>query len=108
IVSWIVSRLSKYLDEVDLDSFFHTISLMEVEKKEVVSKVLKEFKKEEVLAGPTEEKFLNYILENVNIDLTEEEKELFVTEVMKKIIISLHDRYLVSLFEQRVVFSADF
>lgn len=108
IVSWIVSRLSKYLDETDLDSFFHTISLMEVEKKEVVSKVLKEFKKEEVLAGPTEEKFLNYILENVNIDLTEEEKELFVTEVMKKIIIPLHDRYFVSLFEQRVVFSADF
>lgn len=108
IVSWMVSRLSKYLDEVDLDSFFHTISLMEVEKKEVVSKVLKEFKKEEVLAGPTEEKFLNYILENVNIDLTEEEKELFVTEVMKKIIIPLHDRYFVSLFEQRVVFSADF
>lgn len=108
IVSWIVSRLSKYLDEVDLDSFFHTISLMEVEKKEVVSKVLKEFKKEEVLAGPSEEKFLNYILENVNIDLTEEEKELFVTEVMKKIIIPLHDRYFVSLFEQRVVFSADF
>ena len=35
IVSWMVSRLSKYLDEVDLDSFFHTISLMEVEKKEV-------------------------------------------------------------------------
>ena len=46
IVSWMVSRLSKYLDEADLDSFFHTISLMEVEKKEVVSKVLKEFKKE--------------------------------------------------------------
>lgn len=108
IVSWMVSRLSKYLDEADLDSFFHTISLMEVEKKEVVSKVLKEFKKEEILAGPTEEKFLHYVLGNVNIDLTEEEKELFITKVMEKIIIPLHDKYIIALFNQNQFFSANF
>ena len=94
IISKMVNRLSDYLHKTDLNSFFHTISLMEVEKKKTVTKVLKEFKKEEVLATPTEEKFLNYILENTNIDLTEEEKEIFIKKVMEKIIIPLHDRYL--------------
>ena len=108
MISRMVHQLSEYLNKTDLDSFFHTISLMEVEKKEPVTKVLKEFKKNEVLASTTEEKFLNYILENVNIDLTEEEKELFITKVMEKIIIPLHEKYIRSLFEQGIVFSADF
>ena len=108
MISRKVNQLSNYLHKIDLNSFFHTINLMEIEKKEPVTKVLKEFKKKEVLVSPTEEKFLNYILENVNIDLTEEEKELFITKVMEKIIIPLHDKYMRSLFEQGVVFSADF
>lgn len=84
MISRKVNQLSNYLHKIDLNSFFHTINLMEIEKKEPVTKVLKEFKKKEVLVSPTEEKFLNYILENVNIDLTEEEKELFITKVMGK------------------------
>lgn len=108
MISRKVNQLSNYLHKIDLNSFFHTINLMEIEKKEPVTKVLKEFKKKEVLVSPTEEKFLNYILENVNIDLTEEEKELFITKVMEKIIIPLHDKYMRSLLEQGVVFSADF
>ena len=108
MISRIVFQLSEYLNKTDLDSFFHTINLMEVEKKEVVTKVLKEFRKQEVLASPTEEKFLHYLLEKVNIDLAEEEKEVFITKVMEKIIIPLHEKYMRSLFNQGVVFSADF
>lgn len=108
MISKMVKKLSDYLHKTNLNSFFHTISLMEVEKKETVTKVLKEFKKQEILATPTEEKFLNYILENVNIDLTEEEKELFITKVMEKIIIPLHDEYIIDLFNQNQVFSANF
>ena len=108
MISRMVFQLSEYLNKADLDSFFHTINLMEVEKKEVVTKVLKEFRKQEVLASPTEEKFLHYLLEKVNIDLAEEEKELFITKVMEKIIIPLHEKYMRSLFNQGVVFSADF
>ena len=66
MISRMVFQLSEYLNKADLDSFFHTINLMEVEKKEVVTKVLKEFRKQEVLASPTEEKFLHYLLEKVN------------------------------------------
>ena len=108
MISRIVFQLSEYLNKTDLDSFFHTINLMEVEKKEVVTKFLKEFRKQEVLASPTEEKFLHYLLEKVNIDLAEEEKEVFITKVMEKIIIPLHEKYMRSLFNQGVVFSADF
>ena len=108
MISKMVKKLSDNLHKTDLNSFFHTISLMEVEKKETVTKVLKEYKKQEVLATPTEKKFLNYILENVNIDLTEEEKELFITNVMEKIIIPLHDKYIIDLFNQSQVFSANF
>ena len=108
MISKMVKKLSDYLHKTDLNSFFHTISLMEVEKKETVTKVLKEYKKQEILATPTEKKFLNYILENVNIDLTEEEKELFITKVMEKIIIPLHDKYIIALFNQNQVFSANF
>ena len=108
MISKMVKKLADYLHKTDLNSFFHTISLMEVEKKEIVTKVLKEYKKQEVLATPTEKKFLNYILENVNIDLTEEEKELFITKVMEKIIIPLHDKYIIALFNQNQVFSANF
>ena len=108
MISKMVKKLSDYLHKTDLNSFFHTISLMEVEKKETVTKVLKEYKKQEVLATPTEKKFLNYILENVNIDLTEEEKELFITKVMEKIIIPLHDKYIIALFNQNQFFSANF
>ena len=108
MISKMVKKLSDNLHKTDLNSFFHTISLMDVEKKETVTKVLKEYKKQEVLATPTEKKFLNYILENVNIDLTEEEKELFITKVMEKIIIPLHDKYIIALFNQNQVFSANF
>ena len=109
IISKMVDKLSNYLHKTDLNSFFHIISRMNIEKKETVSKVLKEFRKQEILASPTEEKFLNYILENVNIDLTEEEeKEIFITKVMEKIIIPLHDKYIINLFNQNQIFSADF
>ena len=51
MISKMVKKLADYLHKTDLNSFFHTISLMEVEKKEIVTKVLKEYKKQEVLSN---------------------------------------------------------
>ena len=108
MISRMVNQLSNYLHEIDVNSFWHAISLMEVEKKEAVTTVLNDFKTKKIFVCPTEEKFLHYLLEKVHIDLTEEEKERFIIKVIESILMPLHVEYIRRLFDETLDFSLNF
>lgn len=104
MISRIVNQLSNYLHE----TFWQAISLMKAEKKEAVTTVLNDFKAKKIFLYPTEEKFLHFLLEKVNIDLTEEEKERFIIKVIESILMPLHDEYIRRLFDETLDFSLNF
>lgn len=104
----IVRRISKYLDMYGEASIFNKMSLIEIEKKEFIEKILKDYEEQEVMVTPLEEKFLHYIIEEVNIDLDEEEQEIFIKSVMDKIIKPLHNSYTSQILDQEAVFSLNF